>query len=256
MYDDDVDVDESADDESSESHRGGFFESIGNWLSGKPNKQADDEESEAEKDIKEARRRVGEYYSSGKDRYHREHLEEMSYRASPQYTIAAETEHLERHLAHYDEECQRFGSDAMLSQDLWEQRIARLNQAICETERIAQETLQSHADLQERAMNGEISEVEYADLFRNLCRKELRAGTRLGMAGLGGDYAEIGDVGDKSAHILDDALADGDGEMREQIFAKIRTMPRRMALTILEQAVADGVISEQTANYLRRRCIR
>ena len=55
---------------------------------------------------------------------------------------------------------------------------------------------------------------------------------------------------------MDGALAEDGGVMRQKIAKKIRGMPRRMALTILQQAVDDGEISQATADYLIRDYVR
>lgn len=256
MSDDSWDGGWSDSDESCEPKKDGLFQKVGNWLAGRSDKQenAGDESSEA--DIQAARQRVQEYRDGSTADEHRMRLGESSYRSSLEYAIATETEHLERHLSHYDDECGRFGSDALLSQDVWAQRIIALDHALADAERVVADIKQSYDTLEGRWQRGEISRAEYDDLFRIIGKKEQRAFTRLGLGGLGGSYEEIGDVGDQSGHILVDSLSDDDGEMRQKIAKKIRSMPRRMALKILEQAVEDGLISQEAANYLVRDCVR
>ena len=256
MSDDGWDGGWSDSDDSSEPKEDGCLQKMGRWLTGKPETREDAGDDSLEAEIEAAEQRVAEYKASNKADEHRQRLWDPSYRSSIEYTLAVETEHLERHLAHYDEECARFGSEAMLSQELWAQRVAALNQALSKAERAAVQNEQSYDTLEDRWQRGDISRAEYDDLHRKLGRKEQRAGTRLGLGGLGGSYEEIGDVGDQSGHILVDSLLDDDGAMRQKIAKKIRSMPRRMALEIIQQAVADGVISQRAADYLVRECVR
>lgn len=243
-------------DESSEPTEGGFFQKMGRWLTGKSGKQENAGNNSFEVEVEAARQRVRDYNASGKTDEHRQQLGESNYRSSLDYAIASETEHLERHLSHYDDECSRFGTDAMLSQELWAKRIATLNQALADTERVAVEIKEAYENLEERRQRGVIARAEYDDQFRLIGRKEQRALTRLRMGGVGGSYEEISDVGDQSSHILVDGLSEDDGELRQKIAKKIKSMPRRMALEILQQAVDDDVISQKTADYLIRDCVR
>lgn len=234
----------------------GIWSKLTGWMSGGSRRHEEDEATSFDEAVEAARRRVEDYHSSNKAAEHWLRMEDSSYRASAEYRIASEIEHLERHLARYDEECTRSGPDALLSQELWEKRIAGLNQAIAEAERALAESKQSYDTLEDRWQRGSISRAEYDDLHRKLGKKEQRDGTRLELSGLGGSFEEIGDVGDQAGHILEDSLANDDGETRQKISKKIRSMPRWMALQILEQAVADGVITQQTAKYLIREYVR
>ncbi len=243
-------------DESSEPTEGGFFQKMGSWLTGKSGKQGNAGNDSFENEIEAARKRGRDYNASGKADEHRQQLGESNYRSSLDYGIASETEHLERHLSHYDDECSRFGTDAMLSQELWAKRIATLNQALADAERVAGEIKEAYENLEERRQRGVIARAEYDDQFRLIGRKEQRALTRLGIGGVGGSYEEIGDVGDQSSHILVDGLSEDDGELRQKIAKKIKSMPRRMALEIIQQAVDDKTISQEAADYLIRDCVR
>ena len=244
-----------SEDDSSERTEEGLLSKMGRWLRGESEREEDTDGS-LDAEVKAARRRVEEYHSTGRAVEHMQRMQDPSYRASLEYTIAEETEHLERHLGHYDEDCQRSGSDAILSQTLWEERIAVLNQAIAETESALEKNRESYKVYEDRWQGGEISQQEYDDRQHRICREEQTASTRLGMGGLGGGYEEIGDVADQAGHIIEDSLADDDGAMRQKICRKIRAMPRRMALEIIEEAVGDGVISQTTADYLIRECVR
>ena len=243
-------------DESSEPTEDGVLQKMGRWLSGRSGKQEDAGNDSFDAEIEAAKQRVQKYRAGSAADEHRLRLGESSYRSSLEYSIAAETEHLERHLSHYEDECARFGADAMLSQELWAKRIAALNQALADAECVVADTKQSYDILDGRWQRGEISRAEYDDLYRIIGRKEQRASTQLGLGGLGGSYEEIGDVGDQAGHIPEDSLSEDDGEMRQKIAKKIRSMPRRMALDILQQAVEEGVISQRTADYLVREYVR
>jgi len=245
-----------SDDDAEQQKEEGLFSKMGRWMRGEPAPTEDDGKSAGEEAVEAAQRRVEEFHASGKAGEHKLHVRDSSYRASAEYRIASETEHLERFLTSYEEECQRSGPDALLSQELWETRIARLNQAIEEAERSLAASKEAYDTLEDRWQRGGISRAEYDDLHRKLGRKEQRDGTRMELSGLGGGFEEIGDVADQSGHILVDSLSDDNGEMRQKIAKKIRSMPRWMALQILEQAVADGVIHQQTADYLIRECVR
>jgi len=246
----------SEDEEEDESRQEGLFAGIRRWLTGEPKSAEEDSETALDDAVEAARQRVEEYRSSGKDSEHRLRMEDSSYRASAEYRIANETEHLERHLAHYDEACTRSGADAMLSQDMWAQRIAGLNQALDEQERSLTKLEDSYETLEDRWQRGTISRAEYDDLHRKLGKKEQRDGTRLELAGLGGGFSEIGDVADQVGHIFEDGLSDDNGEIRQKISRKLREMPRRMALAVLKQALDDGKIGIETARYLEREYVR
>lgn len=246
----------SEDEEEDESRQEGLFAGIRRWLTGEPKPREEDASAALDEAVEAARQRVDRYHSSGKAGEHRLRLEESSYRASAEYRIASETEHLERHLAHYDEACTRFGADALQSQEMWAQRIAGLNQALDEQERSLSELKDSYETLEDRWQRGAISRAEYDDLHRKLGKKEQRDGTRLELAGLGGGFSEIGDVADQVGHIFEDALSDDHGEIRQKISRKLREMPRRMALAALKQALEDGIISAETARYLEREYVR
>lgn len=251
--------DGSADTEGpSEPEDEGALHKVGRWLNGMLGKkeEAGNDTPDEEAEIESARQRVQEYYASGQADEHNRRRVDPAYRATSEYTIATETEHLERHLIHYDDACSRFGSDALLSQELWAKRIAVLNRALADAERTANETQESYVTLEERWQRGELSQAEYDDMHRKLGRKEQRANTRLGMGGLGGSFEDIGDIADQAGHILVDGLSDDRGEIRQKIAKKLRGMPRRTAMEILQQAVADGKISQVTADYLIRECVR
>ena len=83
-----------------------------------------------------------------------------------------------------------------------------------------------------------------------------KARTSLEGAGIGMAPGDLGEVADQTRHILEDSQADDDGEMRQMISQKIRSMPRWLALRIIEQAVMDGVMARVTADYLIRECVR
>lgn len=243
-------------DDTEEQKKENLLSKLGRWMRGEPAPAEDDGKSAGEEAVEAARRRVEEFHASGKAGEHKLHVSDSSYRASAEYRIASETEHLERFLASYDDECKRWGADAFLMQELWETRIARLNQAIEEAERALAADKEAYDTLEDRWQRGAVSRAEYDDLHRKLGKKEQRDGTRLELSGLGGGFEEIGDVADQSGHILEDSLADDNGAMRQKIARKIRSMPRWMALKIIEEAVADGVIHQKTADYLIREYVR
>ena len=103
---------------------------------------------------------------------------------------------------------------------------------------------------------GRLSEQEYCDRRHRIDFQGTRAITRLEMAEIGMTYDDLGDVSDGASHILEDGLSSDGGAARRKIAKKLRSMPRDRALMIIQQAVGDGMISDETARYLIREYVR
>ena len=248
--------DDDCDDESKHWGKGSLLKKMSRWLRGDSDEEDRSEEDLLQDEIAAARHRVEEHYASANTEPDPDESQDHSRQLSLERSIAENTERLAQYLERFDEACNRMGSDAIIDQDVLARRIARLNQALADAERTRDRNKAAYDDLEERRRDGRMSQAYYDDHHHDIARKEQRATTRTDLGGLGGSYDDIGDVGDQSSHILDDALADDDGGVREAIYRKIRRMPRQMALEILENAVADGIISQETADYLLRRCVR
>jgi len=159
-------------------------------------------------------------------------------------------------LAEYDQQCRLWGPDALLSQDLWAKRIATLNRALEDAERRLHDSQAAESNLANGSFGRDMSQAEIDALSRRISRKERKTIIRVESAALGGSPEDISDVADQSGHIIEDSLSEDNGANRQRIAHKLRSMPRRMALEIIEQAVADRVISQQTADYLIREYVR
>ncbi len=147
-------------------------------------------------------------------------------------------------------------SNDFTTEKVYQHRIQTLMTEIEHAERTVDRLRVEERRLNERLQKGDVS-VEVYDLERRpLSFRQQRALTRLEMAELGGTYEDIGDIVDQGEHILEDAYASDGGAMRRKIARKIRSMPRDRAITIIDMAVRDGVISQQTAEYLIRCYVR
>ena len=207
--------------------------------------------------VEGARARVDHYHSSGQDAQHRERLADDRYRGTIEYTVCKETEHLESFIARYDELlASSVVNTDFLSEEMYARRIAALHTALSEAERSFGKFAGQSENIERQWQRGQMSEQEYVDKIREVSFREQRLKTRLEMGGLGMSYDDLGAVSDQSGHILEDALSDDDGEMRQKIAKTLRSMPRDQAVSALEQAVEQGIISEETARYLIREFVR
>ena len=216
---------------------------------------ADDEDDESLNEIIDnARARVEHYHESGQNEQHRERLSDPDYRGSLAYTFSEQTENLESLLDRYDRLCDSGGN--FIEQELYEQRVATLAEALGDGEAKIQAYVQKRESLEQKWRQGRMSRHEYVDSLSEINFREQRLKTRIEMGGLGVTYDDLGDVSDEAEHIIDDSLASDGGAIRQQISRQIRSMTRDQAMAVIENAVAEGVIPQETADYLIREYVR
>jgi len=208
--------------------------------------------------IEQARSFVQQYYHRNLDEENRTRSSTDDwYRGSVANTIAEQTERLGRYLEEYDNLVQSstWRRD-FVAEDLWTGRIAGLYVALRRARDDFAKIEREQEALEREWQQGMISRSTYDDRHHELTHREQRTKTRLEMRGLGKGYEDIGDASDGAGHILEDAFSPDGGEMRKKISTLIRSMSRSKALRIINSAVARGIISESTADYLIREYVR
>ncbi|MBL7077744.1 MAG: hypothetical protein ISS31_09755 [Kiritimatiellae bacterium] len=235
-----------------------FFDALRDWV----NRLRGIEDEVSDEDqraglVDSARDRVAHYYNSGQAERHSEALAgDERYRGTMEYALAVNTEKLEQHLARYDAEYGHRVHRDFIGEQVWETRIGTLHLALADAEKGCQKFHDEEEDIEQRWANGKLSRSEYDDKLRDMSFRRRRAITRLDMGAMGMTYDDLGDVSDGGNHIIGDALAEDGGDARRKIAKKLRAMPRQRALAIIEQAVAEDVITQEIATYLTREYVR
>ncbi len=231
--------------------RGSLWDRIKSFFTAPPAESEETPDPQPEDPVfDEARARVATYYSSGEAEQHQARLGDTYYSGTLDYAINAEIEHLERHVEEYEKCISRYRPRAWEDVEFWAGLITKTLAAIADAEATLPRLRAETERVEALWLSGRLSRPAYDDMIHNIGRKEQRAITRLGMGALGGSYEEIGDTAESSGHIIEDALADDNGDARHKIAMKIRGMPRAIALEIIAQAVEDGEISQEAADYL------
>lgn len=214
-----------------------------------------DNDKQIDDAIDEARERVEHYQSCGQAARHDEYMADARYRGSLEHALAMAVECLERRIDEYDKEM-RSANGFLLADETSGRRVLVLHSAIGMAERILCQIRARSPEALRQLESGRIGWAVYDKIMSDLRTREWRTMRQLDMGGLGMTMEDLGDVMDEAGHILEDSQTDDDGEMRKKIAKKIRSMSREMALEVIEHAVADGIISEETARYLVREYVR
>ena len=208
--------------------------------------------------VSAARSWVEGFSAKGIDDLHGQYLKGThNYHHSTEHAICRETQKLADWIEEYDKAVDKgttnmdFETEQFLQQRV-EELVKQLVQAVVWLEFRLMEEDADEALLREGRLSGD------AHVMRQIQRTiaEQKGRTTVEGAGIGMSPGDIGDAADQAGHVLEDSQADDDGEMRQRIAQKIRSMPRWMALEIIQHAVDDGIISEETARYLIREYVR
>jgi len=215
-------------------------------------------ESEEPREVSAGRDWVEDFYAKGLDELDRQYLQETcNYRHSTEHTVCQQTQKLKELIERYDEAFR----DTDIDRDFVTEEVLRRNIEVLVKQLVATVTklqIELAREAQDEAMARDGRLADDARIMRAHRRgiSQQKSRTSLEGAGIGMAPGDLGEVADQTRHILEDSQADDDGEMRQLISQKIRSMPRWLALRIIEQAVMDGVMSRITADYLIRECVR
>jgi hypothetical protein len=240
-----------------EGEKRSIIDAIRDWMNGSKGRDEEGtEEQELEDLLQAARDRVEHFYSRGLVDRHEAALEDHRYEGTMEYAIAVNTLKLEEYIAQHDEEYGYRVHPDFIGEEVSMKRIATLHLALGDAEKTCKRLHEKEAEIQSRQAQGELSRPDYDDQMSELSFRRRRAITRLDMGQMGLTYDDLGEVSDQSSHIIQDALSDDDGAARQKIAKKLRSMSRDTALAILDQAVEEGVIDQQVADYLAREYVR
>lgn len=219
----------------------------------------DDAFEDLEEWIEKARGFVSDFYSSGQADEHEqqkssEHYQD-EYRETMACTMAEQILQLEKLLEQYDE-LQESSHGDLLEIDLYAGRIKTLVEALEQMESKLEYYDRKEEKVCAYHKQGRISDQAAADRLREIDFRKQRAATRTEMAGLGMTYDDLGEISDQFNHLTMNYLYDEDGEARHRIFVFLRSLDRDKAVYLLQQAVADGLISPETAEFLKDRALR
>lgn len=217
----------------------------------------DQEKAQAEL-IEKARRIVEDFHSSGEAEEHEENKkydDNCEYRTSSEHRIATQTLQLEKLLDQYDD--LRGSPHGDLTEiDLYAGRISVLVESLEEYQSKLEHFDRKEQETRDLYDCGKISSQEMDDRLTEAGFRKQRAGTRTEMAGLGMTYDDLGEISDRFNHMAIDFQLDDDGDSRHKIFLFLRSLGRDKAVYLLDQAVMDGMISHETADYLIAHALR
>ncbi len=225
---------------------------------GGESEEARDKEKVQAELIEKARGIVADFYSSGAVDEHEENKkydEHCEYRTSSEHRISSQTLQLEKLLDQYD--AQRESPHGDLTEiGLYAGRISMLVESLEEYQSKLEHFEHKEEEIHDLYDSGKISAQEMDDRLTETGFIKQRAGTRTEMAGLGMTYDDLGEISDRFNHLAVDFQFDDDGDSRHKIFLLLRSMDREKAIYLLEQAVMDGMISQDTADYLIAHALR
>lgn len=222
--------------------------------------ERDDEPSTegSEEIIEKAREIVADFYSSGASDEHDENKrydEHCEYRTSSENRIAEQILQLEKVLAEYDQAYSDPYRD-FVEMDVYVNRIKLIIESLDEYRSKLDYYENKERKIHDLYDSGKISAQEMDDRLTETGFRKQRAGTRTEMAGLGMTYDDLGEISDRFNHLAVDFQLRDDGNSRHGIFLLLRAMDREKAVYLLEQAVNDGIISQNTADYLITHALR
>lgn len=225
---------------------------------GDESEEACDQENAQAELIEKARRIVEDFHSSGAAGEHEENKkydENCEYRTSSEHRIATQILQLEKLLDEYDDLRSDFYGD-LTEVGLYAGRISMLVESLDEYQSKLEHFERKEEEILDLYDCGKISAQEKDDRLTETGFRKQRAGTRTEMAGLGMTYDDLGEISDRFNHLAVDFQLDDDGDTRHKIYMLLRSMDREKAIYLLEQAVMDGKISQETADYLIAHALR